>query len=302
MELTVIIVNFNTCRLLRDCLDSVFKNTTGLEYQVIVVDNASTDGSVEMMRNEFPDVRVVENERNVGFAAANNQAWRTARSDYVLLLNSDTIVREGVLRDVVGFMRSNDEAGIVGCKLINPDGSLQRSTRSFPGVWNLFVEATFLYHLFPRSELFGKYYMTCFDHESIRRVDIVMGAFMMIRQRVWNKIGLLDESYFMYTEEADYCHRARETGEDTYFYPGASVVHLGGGSVRSMRLFTLQLHRSQIHFLRTRFRGLKRFACVSIKYCGIVLRIILYGSVGLISPQSNWREKAIGNLDVLRKP
>ncbi|MGI0009981.1 MAG: glycosyltransferase family 2 protein, partial [Nitrosopumilaceae archaeon] len=196
VQLSIIIINYNTRDLLRACLKSVFQKTQDLDFEMIVVDNASVDGSLEMVEQEFPQVKKICNAENRGFAAANNQAIKQANSEYILLLNSDTEVLDGAINKTIEFMKQRPETSIVGCKLLNPDGTLQPSCRSFPSVWNLFTESFFLYKAFKRTKLFGKYYMSFFDHTSIREVDVVMGAFMLIRREVIDAIGLFDEDYF----------------------------------------------------------------------------------------------------------
>jgi len=209
---SIILVNHNTREILRKCLKSIGKQTKGIAYEIILVDNNSTDGSAEMVQGEFPAVQLIRNSENRGFAAANNQGISRACGDYTLLLNSDTEVLDGAIQRTLEFMERHPEAGVVGCKLLNRDGTLQPSCRSFPSVLNLFTESFFLYIIFKRSNLFGKYHMTFFNHESIREVDVVKGAYMMIRKEVFDRVGLFDESYFMYAEEMDFCYRAKKSG------------------------------------------------------------------------------------------
>jgi hypothetical protein len=282
-DLSIIIVSYNTRNLLQECLRSIFQETKGLEFEVIVVDNASTDGSREMLEQEFPQVKRIYNSENKGFAAANNQGITKADGEYVLLLNSDTKILDGAVFKTVEFMKQRPEANIVGCKLLNADGTLQPSCRSFPSVWNLFSESLFLYKLFKRTQLFGKYHMSYFDYDSIHEVDVVMGAFMMIRREVFEKVGLFDESYFMYTEETEFCYRAKKQGYKVLFTPLACVFHYGGGSIRNEQSYFEQIHQSQLQFIRANFHGLQKHAGVFLKQLGIAIRVPAYFLLGLLT-------------------
>ena len=283
LDLSVIVVNYNTSTFLRDCLQSVFEQTRGLDYEVIVVDNASWDGSRELLQREFPKVRTIFNSENKGFAAANNQAIRVAQGRYVLLLNSDTRVLDGAIQKTFHFMEEHAEASIVGCKLLNSDGTLQPSCMSFPTVWNLFSEAFFLYILFRRTRLFGAYHMTYFDYDTVRPVDIVKGAFMMLRREVSEGVGLFDEAYFMYTEETDLCYRAKQKGFQAFFFPFARIIHFGGGSIDNKLQFFEQFHRTQIYFIKKNFTGLRKYLGVFLKEVGIAVRVPAYFLAGLLT-------------------
>lgn len=276
MQLTIIIVNYNTQALLRNCLQSLFQHENGDEFEVLVVDNGSTDGSREMLTAEFPQVGVILNSVNKGFAAANNQALKMARGDYLLLLNSDTIIFDNVVTQCLRFLQRHAEVHILGCKLLNPDKTLQPSCRSFPSAWNVFVESFFLYRLFKRTKLFGNYYMSHFAHDSNRQVDVVMGAFMLIRKEVFTTIGLFDEDFFMYAEETDFCYRAHLAGFNTFFFADAAVIHLGGGSAHDSQQFFAQLHSALLLFFHKHFRGPQLWAAVGLKNLGVAFRVIVY--------------------------
>ena len=301
MDVSILIVNYNTRELLRECLASIISETTGIEYEIIVVDNDSKDGSREMLEGEFPGARSIRNSDNKGFAAANNQGMKHARGRYILLLNSDTKVLDGAIRKTLKFMETHPEPSIVGCKLLNADGSLQPSCMSFPTVWNLFSESFFLYRIFGRTRLFGKYHMTHFDHDAVCPVDVVKGAFMMIRREVFENIGLFDESYFMYTEETDFCFRAKAAGYQTLFYPSASIIHYGGGSVESIERLFEQFHSTQVYFIRKNFHGIQRAAAVFMKLAGIAVRIPAYGAAGLLTRNRSYLKKSRSCARVLRE-
>jgi GT2 family glycosyltransferase len=250
-DLSVVIVNWNTREFLSRCLRSVYDSTLDLDFEVIVVDNGSTDGSQEMVRQEFPGVSLILNTENKGFAKANNQAIRRSRGRHVLLLNSDAFVRENTIEHTVAFMDGHPEAGVAGCKLLFEDGRLQPSCYAFPTLFTEFFIAVGLDRLFPRSRLFGMYGMTYWDFGDIREVDVIMGAFMLVRAIAIDEVGLMDERFFMYSEEADWCYRFRDKGWKVYFYPHVEAVHLGGGSTRRVRAeMLIRLYGSRIEFFR----------------------------------------------------
>ncbi len=276
VDLSVLIVDTNELRVLAPCLKSVFEQTTGISFEVIVIDNASTDGSAEWLEREYPHVRVLRNASNLGFAGSNNRGIKIAQGEYVILLNPDTEVLDGALQKTVEFMGREGSIGIAGCRLLYPTGRTQESVRSFPSVWNLFCEATFLYLLFPRSKTIGRYYMSDFDFSKDQKVDWVSGAYFMIRRQLIEKIGILDERFFMYSEELEYCFRAREAGFSTWYFSGASTVHHWGGPRTTNRRLIFWAHKSQALFIKKHFRGFRRQLMLGFKYLGVALRVPVY--------------------------
>lgn len=245
MDLSVCIVNWNTRQDLARCLASLQGDQGEVEYEVWVVDNGSQDGSGQMVRTCFPQVHLLQNPTNVGFSAANNQALRVCRGRYALLLNPDTLVHEGSLGRLVRFLDRHPEAGVVGVKLLNPDGSVQYSCRTFPTLGAVFFRGTLFGRLFPRNRATRDYLMQDWSHDRVRTVDWVSGAGMAVRRCVWEQIGLLDERFFMYCEDMDFCRRAQEAGWRVYFFPGAVVTHvIGRSSDQNLTAMILQFHRS----------------------------------------------------------
>ena len=230
--LSIVIVNWNTRNLLRDCLKSV-QDETMLSHEVWVVDNGSSDESQAMVRNEFPHVHLIANTENRGFAAANNQAFPLCQGEYVLLLNSDTVVTDGALDKMVAFMHGRLEVSALGCKLLNADGSLQPSAHRFYSMWRSMFENRLAHLIWPRKHA-NTPLLSFWDHSSARRVDWVTGAALMVRKGVLNDIGLLDEAFFMYGEEVDWQMRMQKAGREVWFMPGARIVHYGGGSGRAI--------------------------------------------------------------------
>jgi GT2 family glycosyltransferase len=281
--LSIIVVNFNTRDLLKACLGSVYTETKGVEFEVIVVDNNSCDGSQEMLEKEFPRVVKVFNRDNKRWAGGNNQGIKIAKGSIIALLNSDTVVIKDAFAKTIQFMNRFPEASIVGCKLLNPDGSLQTSCKGFPSIWNFFEESFFLYLLFPHSKIFGHYYLNGFKYDRIMPVDMVSGACFMVRRDTFENVGLFDESYYFYGEETDFCFRAKQLGRQTYFFPDAEVIHYGGGSQGNSREHFKILHEGIIHFTQKHYHGFKQICAISLFNLGVVFRVLAYFLIGIVS-------------------
>ena len=251
MDISVVIVNWNTREILRDCLKTIYEQTARVDFEVIVVDNASEDGSVEMVRSDFPQVVLVANEKNVGYGAANNQGMKIANGRYVLVLNSDTLILDGAIDKIVEFADAHPRAGVLGCRVRNPDGTLQPTCFMFPSAFNSFLSALYLNKLFPRSRFFGREAMSWWDRNDAREVEVVTGCFMLVRKEALDEVGLMDERFFMYAEETDWCCRFRKAGWQVLFTPTAEIVHLGGQSTakRSAEML-VQLRLSILKFVR----------------------------------------------------
>lgn len=258
LDLSIIIVNWNTRDLLANCLQSVYDTVRGLAFEVIVVDNASTDGSAEMVRERFPQVRLIENTENVGFAKANNQAMKESSGRYVILLNSDTLVQPDALATLVAFMDDHPEAGACGPCLLNADGSLQPSCHPFLTAEREFWRLVFLDRFMRRAS----YPIHRWGLTRPRKVDVIKGACLALRQESLFQVGLFDERYFIYSEEMDLCYRLCQAGWCIYWVPEARVVHFGGQSTRQEAdEMYIYLYRSKAQFQRKFWgeRGLRRF-------------------------------------------
>jgi GT2 family glycosyltransferase len=253
MNVSIIVVNWNTKALLRDCLNSVYEQISD-DYEIIVVDNASTDGSKEMIRNDFPKVILIENNKNRGFAAANNQGIAVAKGKYVLLLNSDTIVLDNCIANIVSFADTSPHAGVIGCRVLNSDRTLQRTCFMFPSILNLLLSSSYLYKIFPKSRFFGRELMTWWDASDVREVDIVKGCFMLVRQEAIEKVGGLDENFFMYAEETDWCYRFKKCGWKVLFAPVGEIIHYGGQSTTQIPVaMIVQLRLSILKFIKKHY-------------------------------------------------
>ncbi len=256
MDVSVVIVSFNSRDDLRSCLRSILDQTDGVEYEVIVVDNASGDGSAEMVEAEFPQVTLLRRADNAGFAAANNEGIRAARGDAILLLNPDAEFTGNVLPPLYHYLQANPGVGVIGPKLLDDDGSLQLSCRRFPGFATaLFNRYSLATRLFPKNPFSTRYLMTDFDHESIAEVDWVSGACMMLARQALDQIGPLDEGYFVYIEDVDLCQRAHRAGYKVVYFPEVAVVHRIARSSSTLPVRSIiERHRSMWHYHK-KYRG-----------------------------------------------
>ncbi len=231
MRLSVVFLSYNTRDLTKQALSSVLDAAECMEVEVLVVDNASVDGSADMVEEEFPQVKLIRNEDNVGFAAGNNVALRQVVGEYVLLINTDTIVRRDALLTMVDFLDAHPEAGACGCKILDPDGTLQLdSRRGFPTPVAAFCKMSGLSRLFPNHPVISRYYMTYLDPEQMAEVEVLSGSCMMVRKTVIDQVGLLDEDYFMYGEDIDWCYRIYQAGWKIYYVPDTEIIHFRGES------------------------------------------------------------------------
>lgn len=232
VDVSIIIVNWNAKHLLPRCIDAVGREAaaSGLSCETIVVDNDSSDGSLEMLRTEYPQVTLIETGTNGGMAAGNNVGMKHAAGRMLLLLNSDAFLEPGSLRTMVDAIDAGSRIGLVSPQLLNEDRSIQRSVRGFPTLWRIATEFLYFRKLAPRSSLFNTYYRGDFDHDRPADVDWVMGACMMVSRAAVDEIGLMNEAYFMYAEEIDWQFRMHAARLRIRFEPAAEVVHLGGGS------------------------------------------------------------------------
>jgi len=280
-DVSIIIVNWNTRALLADCLESVARTTGDLKVELIVVDNASTDDSQAMVRQRFPHVRLIVNQKNVGFARANNRGMATSHGRYVLLLNSDTLAAPGALYALVRLADTEPRAGIIGAQLLNPDGSFQVSYAPFPNLWQEFMVLSGVGRL-----LYGPWYPSRGPEEEKgpQVVDYVAGACMLVRREAFEDVGGLDEAYFMYAEEVDWCYAMRQEGWQVWYQPAAEVIHLGSGSSRSRRCQREgDLYRGRVQFFRKHYGdGAARLLKLQI-YGFTVVKIVVHRLLRLVS-------------------
>lgn len=272
LQLSVIIVNYNVKFFLEQCINAALKSMQHLQGEIIVVDNDSVDGSVNMLKEKFPRVRVFENKKNVGFARANNQAIRVASGKYILLLNPDTVVEEDTFGKCFAFMESHPEAGAAGVKMIDGKGRfLPESKRALPTPSVAFFKIFGLSLLFPRSKIFGRYHLGYLDRNAIHEVDVLSGAFMFIRKTALDKAGLLDEDYFMYGEDIDLSYKIALAGYKNYYFPHTTIIHYKGESTKKGSLnYVFTFYNAMIIFVQ------KNFSARNAKMMSAMIRIAIY--------------------------
>ncbi len=290
-DFSVIVVSWNVRDLLRECLTSVVNEQAATSSEqpeataaqpsrtrgaptaeIIVVDNASADDTAAMVQAEFPQVHLIVNAHNAGFAAANNQAIAQARGRFLFLLNPDAYLRPGALAGLARFLTARPEAAVVGPNVLNADGTWQAASFRFPTLWDLFCEAVFLSVLFPHSRLFARKEIGGFNRDCVREVDWVQGCALVIRREVWDAVGPFDEGYWMYVEELDWCRRAKGLGYRVFFTPEAEVVHYGKRAVARARAAILPLG------FRSHFRYFRKFDGRGVE---LAVRLITLLQMGL---------------------
>ncbi|GIO35151.1 glycosyl transferase [Paenibacillus antibioticophila] len=274
MDLSVIIVSYNTRLLTLGCLQSVFASETEYAYEVILVDNASGDGSAAAIKEHFPQVSIIENKDNVGFAKANNQAMTVAGGRYVLMLNSDTVVQPDTLQKMIAYMDVHPHTGAAGCKVILPNGSLDKACkRGFPTPSAAFYYLFGLSRLFPVSPRFNRYQLGHLDPDLTHAVDCLVGAFMVVRQETIWQVGVLDEAFFMYGEDVDWCYRIKQAGWGIDYYPATCIVHVKGASSRRKPLKIIyEFHRAMWLFHRKHYKQRYSWFVNFVVFSGIAMR------------------------------
>ncbi|MBX4191201.1 MAG: glycosyltransferase family 2 protein [Candidatus Doudnabacteria bacterium] len=275
MDLSIILLNYNTKELTKKCLQSVFTSKTNYKFEVIVADNGSTDGSLEMLKSEFPQIKLVENNANLGFSKGNNAGIRQASGRYILLLNTDTEVKSDTIDESIKYLDANASVGIVGAKVLLPDGTLDKACRrKFPNPWNSFLR------LFGLKNFSDYNIDSPIDQEM--EVDSVMGAYLMIKKEVVNKIGLLDEEYFMYGEDLDWCWQTKQAGYKVVYYPKSEIIHYKYGSSQSIPFKTIKMaHIAMKIFYRKYYASKYNWFFNQLVYLGINLRMYLVMIVNL---------------------
>jgi GT2 family glycosyltransferase len=295
VDLSVCIVNWNTREHLRNCLRSIYEDAPAAACQVIVVDNASSDDSVAMVDSEFPQVRLIASTENLGFARANNRAFAVAEGRYLLMLNPDTLVRPGTFDRLVAFADGSADAGVVGPKLLNPDGSLQRSCwRGYPSLRMALVDALYLWRVAPNMSWVRQIEIPEDELKRVLEVDHVLGAAMLVRADVYCRVGGMDEGIFLFLEETEWCFRIQNSGWKVYFVPDAQIVHIGQQSVHKNPERTLpELYGNYVRF----YRQHRSDSAVRIAALKGVIAMACLIRVGLWS----WRTRSAAGRDHARR-
>jgi len=277
MKLSIVIVNYNVKAFIQQALESVLKATQHIDAEIFVVDNHSVDGSVELIREHFPQVKLIANTENVGFAKANNQAIEAASGEYVWILNPDTLVQEDTPEKLIDVMEADTSIGMLGCKILNDDGSLQLACRrSFPTPWVAFTKLLGLANIFPKSKLFGQYNLTHLDPDEAYEVEAISGSCMFISREALDEVGLLDETFFMYGEDLDWCFRFGNAGWKVFYTPTTSIVHYKGESSKVASWDTnTHFYRAMDIFAKKHFSSSSRFPLHWVLRGGIFVRYIV---------------------------
>ena len=248
MDLSIIIVNYNVKEFLQNLIHSIEKASTNLTKEIIIIDNASDDGSVDFIKEKFPQIKLIANQTNLGFGKANNIGLKQAAGKYILLINPDTLVAEDTFEKMIQFFESNKNIGLAGCKILNPDGTLQLACRrSFPGPWTSFTKVTGLSNLFPNSKIFARYNLTYLDENKSYEVDAISGSFMMMRKEVYGKVGGFDEQFFMYGEDLDLCYRIQKAGYKVFYVHSTQIIHYKGESTKRSSIDETKVFYSAMH-------------------------------------------------------
>lgn len=278
MELSIIIVNYNTRDLTTQTIESVINTLkSNVDYEIILVDNNSTDGSIEFLESNFSQIKIIKNTCNLGFSKANNTAIKQSKGNYVLLLNSDTIVLENCLEECVTYMEKNKDIGVLGCKLLLENGELDHACkRGFPKPEASLFYLLKLNRIFPENKKFGQYTMGYLNEDEVNEVDSLTGAFMMLRREIISEVGLLDEDFFMYGEDLDWCFRIKEAGWKVVYYPKAKIIHYKGGSSKKKGFKTIyEFHRAMLLFYNKHYISRYNILVTSSVYLGICSKLVL---------------------------
>ena len=284
MDISVIIVNYNHCNLLKDCVESLISFTEDVTYEVIIVDNNSTECYPQNVIPRSENILLIQNEENVGFSKANNQGLKYAKGKYILFLNNDTVFIENTLKKIYDLAESLNNPSVIGCKLLNEDKSNQISIGMFDTLWYSISVDLFFYKLFPRSKIFNRFYLNYLDFSEPTEVDFVKGAFLFCDRNSVEKLKGFDEQFYFYGEEVDFCYRFKKGIGKVIYYPKAKIVHLGGATADTNLLFKYEnLTKGKIQFYQKHFKGIQKFLAVFFHYFGVFIRIPIYLLGGILS-------------------
>ncbi len=280
-KLSVVIVNYNVKHFIEQCLFSVLKASENIACEVFVVDNNSVDGSVTLIKEKFPQVNLIVNKTNTGFSVANNQALKIAKGEYVLLLNPDTVVQEDTFSKILAFMDEHPDAGGLGVKMLDGQGNFApESKRGLPTPEVAFYKMFGFSRFFPKSKRFGKYHLSYLSEDELAEIDVMSGAFMLIRKTVLDKIGFLDETFFMYGEDIDLSYRIKKAGYKNYYFPDTQIIHYKGESTKRSSLnYVVIFYKAMAIFSNKHFSGSNAFWFNAL----IHLAIFLKASLALLS-------------------
>ncbi|MBU0952213.1 MAG: glycosyltransferase family 2 protein [Elusimicrobia bacterium] len=281
-DISINIVNYNNIQFLQNCIKSIYENTKKINFSILIIDNFSSDNSIELIEKTFPTIKIIRNNKNIGFAKAQNTGFDKVDSRYILILNPDTLILDNSIEKMVLFLDRNPEAGIVGPIILNPDKSNQCTGITYPNNVNLLSETLFLDRFFPNNRIFGKHKKTFEPYRDTKQVDYLQGSCLMIRKKVIEEIGIFDEDFFMYFEETDFCYRAKRKGWSITRLGDCSIIHFGGGETGYYDEFRLlQYTRSLILFYKKHYSITAVLALKVILSLRNITRLILWLLIGL---------------------
>jgi GT2 family glycosyltransferase len=302
MKLSIIIVNWNVKNLLKGCLNSIYYDSFYQDSEIILVDNDSKDGSVEMIQREFPLVRLIKNRENIGFGRACNQGIGIAEGKYIFILNPDTLVKPHTLQNIVNFMESNPKVGIGGCYVYCPDSTPQTSFYKFPTLLSYFSRMLSLFRILPRNKLTQKFFWEYTDNDIARPVDRVLGGAMVLRKEMVDQMGAFDETYFLYAEELDMCYRAKLMGWEVAAIPHAEIIHYHQQStIQNIRQATFHTFKSDFLFFRKFYPVYQTILFRTMQFLGIFFRLLAWGGIYLFTSAQTAlaKEKLSGYIKLL---
>ena len=296
LDLSIVIVSYNVRGLLKECLESIYRTTKYIQFEVYVVDNNSSDGTIQMIEREFPQVKLIANKDNIGFAKANNLAFQKSRGKYILMLNPDTVILQNSLYKIVNYFEQQPNIGAIGCKMLNSDRTLQPSCYNFPTLLEIFG----MY--FIGSRIFSG--LKKFDYDKVQEVDFVRGAFLALNKQCLEEIGLLDEKLFMFGEETDLCYRMKQRGWKVIYIPDTVIIHHRGKSTEQIsdNMYSQRI-RSIIYYFQKNRGKISTFLLRAIIFFGVGLRLLLRGVLEIRNRILGKKKKTISKdvqLEVLR--
>lgn len=300
IDVSIIIINYNSYELTKNAIDSLVKYSKGFSYEIILIDNASSDSSGDKLLNYFPQYNIFLNKDNVGFSRANNQALKIAKGQHVLFLNNDTLFRENTISVLLKYLKTRHESILIAPKLLNRDETLQYSTYRFQSLWLSFTTYFFLYSIFPKSKYFNRYYLMNQRVDEITEVEGVTGAFMLLKKEDVIAINGFDENFFFYGEDNDLCKRFRTNGGKIIYYPLTHIIHLKGGTKKTDWFHEKYHTISVLKLFNKHFPLYKRIFAYLFMYVGKILRIILLIAKYIINRKKNYLVQAKLKIKTLR--